>query len=1337
MIRLLFLLFLFSVAADLMAQQDSLLPFANELAGVNCRRTDDWQKAASVGYVREYHDWHIDIGFSTHPYPDCTPGAGKIKLNPGFDGGSFTKYDDMYEVLKTKIVPVLYGASPFKQGFTGYNGFELNEKKPVCPSETGYSFAQEDHFFYQMPAYRDYTAWLTVYAARYGVNPSWAENTAFTEWIKTLMHSSEPFPTLLGQGKMRYIEVWNEQDKTWREPVAEYRFTAPQYAALLSAAYDGHLGHAAFQVNNVPGFSSLGIKKADPAMRVVFGGLASLRGCYVEEVIDWSRQHRGTQARLPFDVVNFHHYNNTYFDYIEKTPEYVWNNYCLHPDAPEVQLGVNAVCPERAGMRERLKYSIQRLVEKDVEMAEKEFWLTETGYDTGPESPQGAKVPGISTYEAQAQWILRTFLETAAAVVTLPSGQRKGYDKVFIYDVRDAYSNTNYLFGTSGLFTDIPSGFAPKTSWYYLQTYKNVLNRYRFHSDLSAQQSLANDGIAVRAYAFRDSASNTVIALWSPTQTNVHLPVFRLILPENSSFSDSVTVNIPKAPALSGVVRRLPVLSDGDQRYVLFDSTTVQVSETPLFVGTHTMRAVDVPCPQLSFEASGCNGIRIKTHYAEGIEFDKYLHIYYSDSIQEFALDRITFYSNTVARKNNYLYIGGLQAGKTYTIWVVPSVQGQIPVQPCSITVTIPEDAPGHEITVAPSMVEDGCGLDITPDWSTARAMFDEPHITSCNAGVPLTAWQCPDAGQCSSCIVFEQPTRVDGLYFYTSAGVGTIRMWAVDVAGQTHVITEGFRVVTGMHYNWYHFSNFANGKSLKKIVFQLENDLKIGEIRLVRTDKCADNPPGPSPAPQRVVMPDEQQCHARAIHWHFPGGLPADLSHCTVSVGQGSPVLIPRSNADANEIFRYVLPVVAGQTYSVAVQGWDCSQQPSPALYMVVTADACDCTPLVLESDSLSCHAIGLTWNAPSGSCTALQSLTLYQYDYPDCGNEVAPTEEQVLFQPPAGYQQWSLSPMSTHLLVPLSPDRKYHFFLKAVYGNGAGSVARWSMCSPQCPFQAPQDCSCEPVDVSGFSLTQVSPVNQSDGLLLNDPCADAHPLSIVSVIDEQHKYILFNELQCEGLYPPATLGADYEYCPGDAHSFSWPLTEWFPGWNDNLYPATIRLATGGSNVWVNKIYLYDMNSSGVVRMSTEDEGGTVTEWGEITLSGRRKWVAAIDDPSGRNVRAVHFTRMSAGARFAEIGLCALTPERPVARINKTGNEARSMAAHPGQVLVLPVQEGPQSVRVVDVTGRMMYRQEVSAATIQLVVGNWPAGMYFLQEEWSEGVRPSTHKLIVFPAVR
>ncbi len=88
-----------------------------------------------------------------------------------------------------------------------------------------------------------------------------------------------------GLGTIKYMECDNERDKWWKGRKA-YQ-TAYEYAANLSAFYDGN--------KNTMG-KGVGVKNADPNMKVVMAGTALPSTEYLKGMVDWCRTHRGYNA---------------------------------------------------------------------------------------------------------------------------------------------------------------------------------------------------------------------------------------------------------------------------------------------------------------------------------------------------------------------------------------------------------------------------------------------------------------------------------------------------------------------------------------------------------------------------------------------------------------------------------------------------------------------------------------------------------------------------------------------------------------------------------------------------------------------------------------------------------------------------------------------------------------------------------------------------------------------------------------------------------------------------------------------------------------------------------
>jgi hypothetical protein len=248
----------------------------------------------------------------------------------------------------------------------------------------------------------------------------------------------------------------------------------------------------------------------------------------------------------------------------------------------------------------------------------------------------------------------------------------------------------------------------------------------------------------------------------------------------------------------------------------------------------------------------------------------------------------------------------------------------------------------------------------------------------------------------------------------------------------------------------------------------------------------------------------------------------------------------------------------------------------------------------------------------------------------------------------------------------------------------------------------------------------------------MLGDICADSWTHGPEAIKDEQNKFLTAAELICEDLYPADI--PDFTDC--STSNLTAALSEWFPGWNPEVYPATLRIDLGGLKQ-VNKVYLFDSNSSGMVKIRTEDENGIVSDWGESNLSNWRKWVPVIEDTDGRKIRALHIVRMSAGARFAEIGICGNeeTGER-------TGEYSKStlLPAHDwhlwsnlirkGDVLKVSVPDQVQELMITDALGRVVARDR---ATTLIDTNGLSAGIYFVQPRAINGSSLAAQKMVVF----
>ena len=326
-------------------------------------------------------------------------------------------YDEFYRTMRGRSAMVLTGNLPEWRKPKRSVPY-LTPELPGAPilSEMPPPVRQET------PAlYRTHSRQFTRQVVRYGRTPvSYRSNfqIAFGENPTEREDFDQPL------GYIRYFENQNEPDKTWHDqpwigkvPVdwenvqgygteenykadhlldglSRWHMSPGQYAALLSADYDGHLSSAPFVLKDEDGF--LGLKNADSEAQMVMAGLADLRGKYVNDIRAWSELNRGPD-NLPFNVLNFHHYSSNFnpnmgFGY-DIAPLTIGNPFKIGvlENPFGVPLGAHGVAPEEEQLREKILQLDEYL---DDEFDDMPMWISEFGYDTHPFSVQAA-IPNI------------------------------------------------------------------------------------------------------------------------------------------------------------------------------------------------------------------------------------------------------------------------------------------------------------------------------------------------------------------------------------------------------------------------------------------------------------------------------------------------------------------------------------------------------------------------------------------------------------------------------------------------------------------------------------------------------------------------------------------------------------------------------------------------------------------------------------------------------------------------------------------------------------------------------------------------------------------------------
>lgn len=327
---------------------------------------------------------------------------GQYTFNPAFSGN--WDYDIIYQRCKQDSILMLVDLKNCPDWMV--NTYPASSRdNDNAPAPYGKNLADP-------ASYTDMARMGFQFAARYGYNKQ-IDKSLIKTYTQKRYPDDVPNQPLVGMGLIKYMECGNERDRWWGGD--ETHQSAEQYAANLSAFYDGNMGKLG---------KDAGVKTADPNMQVVMGGMASASMDYLQGIINWCKVHRGYKKdgsiNLCFDVINYHLYSN-------------------NGDVRTHKRATTGIAPEVSN-----DGSIANSFIKVANSLKQhpEVWLTEAGYDVNQESYQKAESIGAkSALQQQADWIIRTSLFYI----------RYGIKRVFYYQLFDDHAGGTTQYATSGL----------------------------------------------------------------------------------------------------------------------------------------------------------------------------------------------------------------------------------------------------------------------------------------------------------------------------------------------------------------------------------------------------------------------------------------------------------------------------------------------------------------------------------------------------------------------------------------------------------------------------------------------------------------------------------------------------------------------------------------------------------------------------------------------------------------------------------------------------------------------------------------------------------------------
>lgn len=360
-------------------------------------------------------------------------------------------------------------------------------------------------------------------AARYGRNAD--INLDLIEVDETQPSYEEPSGKLVGLNLLEVLEIGNEVDKWWKGE--DCNLLGRQFAYYMSAIYDGHKGTLG---NNV------GIKTADPTMKVTNAGLASF---HPDFLFSFVRECEKIRGRLPSGAIDI--------------PLDGYYSYHCYPNTADTQHSGE----DSRGMAIEISSTVEQLDKfKEVnyrQLGNLKYVSGETGYDLSVNSPLRAEPPVGSSFTIK-EW--QGILNLRIALYYAKNGVYRN----FFFTWFDDGEPDGGQFSTCGLVETTGStpnmNLVLRPSAYYLVQSADLMGAYTWSQQISTSplvdKWINGSDVIYTLYHATESNQSSTYNLSLPGITSVTKYTLNesglTMTAQNISISGSLSVNVTEEP---------------------------------------------------------------------------------------------------------------------------------------------------------------------------------------------------------------------------------------------------------------------------------------------------------------------------------------------------------------------------------------------------------------------------------------------------------------------------------------------------------------------------------------------------------------------------------------------------------------------------------------------------------------------------------------------------------------------------------------------------------------------------------------------------------------------